>query len=98
MSAHLIDPAIRMDGDFDRFDPGNIGPLIGWLAGPEAREVTGRVFQVKGSMIGVVEGWLMGPTAESGAGRWTQEGLTAAIPGLVKQARSTADFNGRVPT
>lgn len=97
MSAHMIDPAIRMDGDFDRYDPGNIGPLIGWLAGPDAREVTGRVFQVKGSAIGVVEGWLMGPSAESGGGRWTQAGLSAAMPGIVKQARPAADFNGRVP-
>jgi NAD(P)-dependent dehydrogenase (short-subunit alcohol dehydrogenase family) len=97
MSAHLIDPAIRMDGDFDRYDPGNIGPLIGWLAGPDAREVTGRVFQVKGAMIGVVEGWLMGPSAESRGGRWTQAGLSAAMPGLVKQARPAADFNGRAP-
>jgi NAD(P)-dependent dehydrogenase (short-subunit alcohol dehydrogenase family) len=98
MSAHLIDPAIRMDGGFDRYDPGNIGPLIGWLAGPDARDVTGRVFQVKGSMVGVVEGWLMGPTAESGGGRWTQEGLSAAMPGLVRASRPAADFNGRVPT
>jgi NAD(P)-dependent dehydrogenase (short-subunit alcohol dehydrogenase family) len=97
MSAHLIDLAIRMDGDFDRFDPGNIGPLIGWLAGMDAREVTGRVFQVRGTMIGVVEGWLMGPTAESGGGRWTQDGLSAAMPDLVRQARPAANFNGRVP-
>jgi NAD(P)-dependent dehydrogenase (short-subunit alcohol dehydrogenase family) len=97
MSAHLIDPAIRMEGDFDRYDPGNVGPLIGWLCGPDARDVTGRVFQVKGTMIGVVEGWLMGPDAQSGGGRWTQRGLSAAIPGLVKRARPAADFNGRVP-
>lgn len=32
-----------------------------WLASPESREVTGRVFDVRGHSLSIVEGWIRGP-------------------------------------
>ncbi|MCW2621899.1 MAG: short-chain dehydrogenase/reductase, partial [Frankiales bacterium] len=42
--------------------PENISPLVVWLASPEAKGVTGRVFGVWGNKISVAEGWAYGPS------------------------------------
>jgi NAD(P)-dependent dehydrogenase (short-subunit alcohol dehydrogenase family) len=90
----------REKPDPDAFDPSapdNIAPLVVWLAGPAAREVTGRVFNVRGGTISVAEGWQAGPGVDKGA-RWTVEELDDVLPGLVAKAAPNADQRGIRPT
>jgi NAD(P)-dependent dehydrogenase (short-subunit alcohol dehydrogenase family) len=45
-------------------DPRWIAPIVTWLASPESKDVTGRVFDVTGQALSVAEGWHRGPTVE----------------------------------
>ena len=49
---------------FDAGSPANISPIVVWLASPEAEDITGRVFNVKGGLISVAETWVAGPAVE----------------------------------
>ena len=81
----MIDrPAIE-PGQFDSRDPANIAPLVVWLASPESRDVTGRVFLVSGGTISVAEGWRRGPTVRQDD-RWDPAELGTVIPALVDKA------------
>ena len=83
----------------DAFDPGapdNISPIVVWLGSPESREVTGRVFNVRGGRISVAEGWHAGPGVEQEA-RWDPAILGELIPRLVDEAQPNANMGG-VPT
>jgi NAD(P)-dependent dehydrogenase (short-subunit alcohol dehydrogenase family) len=74
------------DEGFDALDPANISPLVVWLASPESKDITGRVWLVDGNRISVAEGWRRGPTAKSDGDRWETEQLGAILPDLVQQA------------
>jgi NAD(P)-dependent dehydrogenase (short-subunit alcohol dehydrogenase family) len=41
---------------FDVMHPGNVSPLVVWLASAEAADVTGRVFEIEGGVISVADG------------------------------------------
>jgi hypothetical protein len=84
-------------GEFDAGAPDNIAPLVVWLAGPAARDVTGRVFNVRGGRISVAEGWSAGPGTDLGR-RWTQEELDDVLPGLLSDAAPNAGQDGRRPS
>ena len=73
------------EGEFNPGAPDNIAPVAVWLASPESREVTGRVFVVSGGTVSVGEGWRRGPTATKEA-RWDPAELGEVIPGLVEKA------------
>ena len=45
----------------DSIDPRWIAVIGTWLASPEAANVTGRVFDVRGEQLGIAEGWRLGP-------------------------------------
>ncbi len=47
------------DGGFDEWDPGNVGPVVAWLAGPSATGVSGQVFVVVGGRVHLMSGWDM---------------------------------------
>ncbi|WP_059020223.1 SDR family oxidoreductase [Mycobacterium sp. M26] len=79
---------------FDAGSPANISPLVVWLASPEAAEVTGRVFNVKGGGISVAEGWVAGPGISREA-RWDPAELGEVIPSLLAQARPNSDGSGK---
>lgn len=83
-------------GVFDPSDPGNVAPLVAWLASPEAKHVTGRVFNVRGGRISVAEGWRAGPAADK-EGCWQSEELGPVIDDLLRRAAPNADLSGRVP-
>ena len=83
-------------GDFDASDPANVAPLVAWLCSPQARHVTGRVFNVRGGEISIAEGWRAGPTAER-EGRWRADELGSVIDDLLQRAAPNADLFGRVP-
>ena len=60
-------------------------PLVAWLGSPESRDVSGRVFEVKGGMIGVSDGWRDGQTIDKGA-RWEPDAVGAAVSDLIAKA------------
>ena len=41
----------------DPLAPEHVAPLVGWLVGPRARDVTGRVFEIGNGSLAVVDGW-----------------------------------------
>ncbi|MFC4055219.1 SDR family oxidoreductase [Actinomadura syzygii] len=77
--------------NFDPFAPDNIAPLVTWLVGPEAKDVTGRVFNVHGGRISVLEGWREGPVIDKGA-RWEPSELAVVMPHLVAKAAANVSL------
>lgn len=64
-----------------------------WLCGPEAKDVTGRVFDVAGDTLSVAEGWRKGPIAKTEDPDPTTLGPT--ILDLLRNARINADMSGQ---
>ncbi|MFK7897666.1 MAG: SDR family oxidoreductase [Myxococcota bacterium] len=81
------------DGSFDESHPGNVSPLVVWLGSPESREVTGRVFEVSGGMVGVSDGWRDGPTYDKGA-KWAPDEIGAKVTELIKEAPTPQKCHG----
>ena len=73
------------DGTFDENDPGNVSPLVVWLGSPESREVSGRVFEVKGGLIGISDGWRDGPTYDKKS-KWAADEIGAKVAELLAEA------------
>jgi NAD(P)-dependent dehydrogenase (short-subunit alcohol dehydrogenase family) len=63
-------------GEFDEWDPGNIAPVVAWLAGDDAADVSGQVFVVFANRVHLMEGWDLLNTVETD-GRWTLDELRA---------------------
>ena len=83
--AIFTDMVAPEDGSFDENAPENIAPLVVWLGSSASRDVTGRVFEVKGGMIGVSDGWRDGPSIDKGK-RWEPDELGSAVADLMKKA------------
>ncbi len=62
-----------------------------WLASPESRHITGRVFDVRGNRLAIAEGWHRGPEAVN-PGDPTAMGAT--LNELFERARANADLDG----
>jgi NAD(P)-dependent dehydrogenase (short-subunit alcohol dehydrogenase family) len=91
--AVFADMAAPTDGGFDENAPENISPLVVWLGSAESREITGRVFEVKGGMIGISDGWRDGPTVDKGA-RWEADEVGAAVSELLQKAQTPQKVYG----
>jgi len=66
---------------FDEWDPENIGPVVAWLAGPDAAKVNGQVLIVFGAHVYRMRGWeLVGEIDQDH--RWTVAELTARADDL----------------
>ena len=85
--AIFSDMAAPEDGGFDENAPENISPLVVWLGSAESRDVSGRVFEVKGGMLGISDGWRDGPTLDKGA-RWEPDEVGSAVSDLLSKAQS----------
>jgi NAD(P)-dependent dehydrogenase (short-subunit alcohol dehydrogenase family) len=72
-----IAEAAAKAGGFDRFDPANVAPLVGYLASSQCR-FTGQVFSVWGGHVGLYQGWSIAHEVDCGA-RWTVRDLTAEL-------------------
>ncbi len=73
------------DGSFDENAPENISPLVVWLGSSESREVTGRVFEVKGGIIGTSDGYRDGPIVDKGT-RWEPDEVGAAVQQVIEKS------------
>ena len=83
--------------EFDPHHPDNLGPIVAWLASPESRKITGRVFNAGGGHIGVSEGWRAGPSLDIDA-RWDARELGEVVPRLIAEALPVADISGSTET
>jgi NAD(P)-dependent dehydrogenase (short-subunit alcohol dehydrogenase family) len=70
---------------FDASDPANVSPLVAWLASSESRDVTGRVFNVRGGSITVAEPWHAGPGQDKRA-RWDPAELGPVVREMLSKA------------
>ena len=78
---------------FDVNDPANVSPLVVWLGSHDARDVTGRVFEVEGGMISVADGWQHGPHLDKGA-RWDPAEVGSVVRKLLAKAPQPAPVYG----
>ncbi len=70
------------------WSPDNIAPLVCFLAGDAADDVSGQVFVVWGTKIHLMQGWSKVNTLDRGEGRWTAEELIARKDDLFAGRRS----------
>jgi NAD(P)-dependent dehydrogenase (short-subunit alcohol dehydrogenase family) len=80
---------------FDAANPANISPLVVWLGSSESREVTGRVFNVRGGNISVAEPWHAGPGADKSE-RWDPAELGPVVRDLLAHAAPKVGPFGQV--
>jgi NAD(P)-dependent dehydrogenase (short-subunit alcohol dehydrogenase family) len=76
----------------EQMSPKWIAPIITWLASPESKGVTGRVFDISGQALSVSEGWHRGPTVTPVMDPTLMGPL---VEQLVAEARPNADMSGR---
>ncbi len=70
---------------FDAMDPANVSPLVVWLGSVESGDVTGRMFEVEGGIIGIAEGYNHGPRFDKGA-RWEPAEIGPVVADLLREA------------
>jgi hypothetical protein len=71
------------DASFDLMDPTNVAPLVAYLAGDAAADITGYVFGVFGDVVHLYEPWSLGPVIERPEpGPWSVSELAAHVPEL----------------
>lgn len=73
------------ESGFDKMHPENVSPLVVWLASAESRDVTGRMFEVRGGEICVFQGWTPGPKVDKGA-RFDPAELGPVVRRLIEEA------------
>lgn len=83
----------RPESGFDAMHPGNVSPLVVWLASAESGDVTGRMFEVEGGVISVAEGWQHGPGIEKD-GRWEAAEIGAPLRALLGRVPAPAAVYG----
>ena len=81
------------EGDFDAMDPANVSPLVVWLGSADSADVTGRVFEVEGGILGIANGYSHGPRIDKGA-MWEPEEVGAALQDLLNEADAPTPVYG----
>jgi NAD(P)-dependent dehydrogenase (short-subunit alcohol dehydrogenase family) len=83
----------KPDIGFDAMAPENVSPLVVWLGSADSRDVTGRVFEVEGGIIGVADGWQHGPRVDKGA-RWEPGEVGGVVRELLVKAPTPTPVYG----
>jgi NAD(P)-dependent dehydrogenase (short-subunit alcohol dehydrogenase family) len=78
---------------FDTMHPGNVSPLVLWLASADSGDVTGRMFEIEGGVISVADGWQHGPSIEKD-GRWEVAELAGPLRELLARVPAPAPVYG----
>jgi NAD(P)-dependent dehydrogenase (short-subunit alcohol dehydrogenase family) len=81
------------EAGFDTMHPGNVSPLVLWLASADSGDVTGRMFEIEGGVISVADGWQHGPSIEKD-GRWDAAELAGPLRGLLARVPAPAPVYG----
>ena len=66
-------------GEFDLMDPGNIAPLIAYLASDDAKDITGELFRIYGDRLWLLRGWHTIETTAKGKAKWAPEELNSVV-------------------
>ena len=80
-------------GQFDAMAPENVSPLVVWLGSEASADVTGRVFEVEGGIIGIAEGYRHGPRVDKGS-RWEADEVGAVVSDLLAEAEAPTPVYG----
>jgi len=75
----------RPQSGFDALHPENVAPVVVWLGSADSRDVTGRVFELRGGRIVLADGWRSGPLAERSE-RWNPADVGPAVRDLIARA------------
>ena len=67
---------------FDAMHPGNVSPIVAWLASEDSADVTGRVIELEGGRICVEDGWRHGAATDLGE-RWEAGAVGAELRALL---------------
>ena len=91
MTADLMGGDNAPEGLAEKISPRWIAVITTWLASPEAQNVTGRVFDIRGDQLGIAEGWHLGPVATQ-----TDDpgDLGPVVAELMSKARLNANMGG----
>jgi len=81
------------EGAFDAMAPENVAPLVVWLGSAGSADVTGRVFEVEGGIIGLADGYRHGPRVDKGA-RWEPDEVGAVVADLLREAEAPTPVYG----
>jgi NAD(P)-dependent dehydrogenase (short-subunit alcohol dehydrogenase family) len=84
----------KPDSGFDVMHPGNISPLVAWLAGAASQHVSGRVFEIQGGAISLYDSQRPCVHVDKGA-RWDSAELGAAISDLIARAAAPLPAYGQ---
>ncbi|MFN0025946.1 MAG: SDR family oxidoreductase [Acidimicrobiales bacterium] len=82
----------RNEEEREAMNPRWVAPICTWLASPLSADVTGRVFEASGRVLGIAEGWHRGPTVTPVD---DPNQIDAAIRPLLAQARRNAGMDGK---
>lgn len=74
----------RPEDGFDAMHPGNVSPLIVWLASEASAHCTGRIFEVTGGRVTLLGGMTRGPERDIEK-RWEPSDLGAAVTELLAE-------------
>ena len=74
----------RPEDGFDAMHPGNVSPLIVWLASEASAHCTGRLFEVTGGRVTLVNGMTRGPERDISQ-RWEPSALGSAVTELLAE-------------
>ena len=91
--AAFAETMAKPDDGFDAMDPGNVSPVVAWLASEDSGDVTGRVIEVEGGKICVEEGWRHGPLQDIGR-RWNADDVGPAVRSLLARAAAPEPVYG----
>ena len=89
----FADKMATPDSGFDVMHPGNVSPVVAWLASDDAADVTGRVLEIEGGRLCVEDAWRHGPAVDKGA-RWEAAEVGATVRSLLAQAATPEPVYG----
>jgi NAD(P)-dependent dehydrogenase (short-subunit alcohol dehydrogenase family) len=79
---------------FDAWHPGNVSPLVAYLATADC-PVTGGVFHVGGSEIGLAQGWTVGEILRAD-GRWQVEDIGTQLKAVLEGRPALASWGSTI--
>jgi NAD(P)-dependent dehydrogenase (short-subunit alcohol dehydrogenase family) len=87
----------KPESGFDKYDPANVSPMVGFLASDAASDISGQCFIVLGDQVHRMQPTTILSSVTAGATRWTIDGLVAVKEQLFAGAPSGVPVWGGPP-